>query len=117
MRRVIVESPYKADNSPDAARYERYLSACMRDCLMVHGDAPFAAHRIYTADGVLRDAVPEERALGIKAGQAWLPKARAVVVYTDLGISDGMTEGIKTAVCMGCAIEYRQLGARWEEAA
>lgn len=116
MRRVIVESPYKADNNLDAARYERYLNACVRDCLLVHGEAPFASHRMYTGDGVLRDSIPKEREFGIAAGLVWGQCAGATVVYTDLGISDGMVKGIQSAA-KNRLVEYRQLGAGWEEGA
>ena len=115
LRLVIVESPYRADNGAEAARYERYLSACMRDCLLVRGEAPFASHRLYAGDGVLRDSIPKERDLGIQAGLAWGAAADATVVYTDLGITDGMTEGEIDAANHGRLVEYRRLGAGWEE--
>ncbi len=117
MRRVIVESPYKADTEAESARYERYLSACLRDCLINHGEAPFASHRMYAQDGVLRDSVPAERDLGIEAGLAWGAKAHATIVYNDLGVSEGMTEGITAARKLGRAVEYRQLGPEWEKGA
>ena len=104
MRLVIVESPYAGDVETNT----RYLRACMRDCLQ-RGEAPYASHAIYTQDGVLRDDVPEERALGIEAGFAWRAVADATIVYTDLGISEGMQYGIEHALNAGRPIEYRQL--------
>lgn len=115
MRRVIVESPHKGTSLNERYRNKRYLDACLRDCLINHGDAPFASHRMYAGDGALRDAEPAERDLGIRAGMAWAAKARATIVYNDLGISEGMTEGITAARKLGRAVEYRQLGADWDE--
>ncbi len=110
MRLVIVESPYQGN----VARNTRYARACLRDCLM-RGEAPFASHLLYTQDGALRDAIPKERDLGIAAGLAWGAGADATVVYIDLGLSDGMKEGIKDAHRHGRSVETRQLGAGWEE--
>ena len=109
MRLVIVESPYAGD----IERNVRYARACLRDCLL-RGEAPFASHLLYTQDGVLRDAVPRERSLGITAGLAWGSMARATIVYTDLGITEGMTKGTSRAFKQGRSVEYRQLGADWE---
>lgn len=106
MRPVILESPYAGDVDANLT----YLRACLRDCLL-RGDAPIASHGLYTQPGVLRDEIPEERALGMKAGFAWIARAVATVVYTDRGISGGMKAGIKKAEKAGLAIEYRTLGS------
>jgi len=112
MRRVIVESPYAGD----VDRNTRYARACLRGCLL-RGEAPFASHLLYTQDGVLRDGDPKERALGIHAGLTWAEFAAATIVYTDLGITHGMQLGIDHANSNDRDVEYRQLGAGWEEAA
>jgi len=101
MRLVILESPFAGDVTRNVA----YARACMRDCLL-RGDAPFASHLLYTQEGVLDDNIPEERELGIKAG---FGKAKATVVYTDLGYSNGMKYGIADAMAKGRPIEYRTL--------
>ena len=36
-------------------------------------------------------------------------------VYTDLGISKGMTYGIERAKTLGRLVEERQLGENWED--
>lgn len=104
MRRVILESPFagEVDRNVDFAR------RCIRDCLK-RGEAPIASHLLYTQPGVLDDTVPEERALGIAAGLAWVRAADATVVYVDLGISGGMKLGIEAAVAGGRPVEYRTL--------
>lgn len=104
MRKVLVESPYKGNVEGNLC----YLRAAMRDCLH-RGEAPFASHALYTQDGVLDDGVPEERKLGIEAGLAWGAVADATVVYTDLGVTEGMKIGIKNAVDAGRIIEFRLL--------
>lgn len=112
MRRVIVESPYAGD----IERNMRYLRACLADCLR-RGEAPFASHAIYTQPGVLDDTDPKQRAYGITAGCAWRVMADATVVYIDLGVSQGMIEGIRHAeLCQKNdehPIEYRELGGKW----
>lgn len=104
LRLVLLESPYAGD----VERNTRYARACMRDCLL-RGEAPFASHLLYTQPGVLDDLVPAERELGIAAGLAWGSKALLTVVYTDLGISDGMQLGINRAHAIGRRVEMRRL--------
>lgn len=110
MRRVIIESPFAGD----VVRNTRYLQACMRDCLL-RGEAPFASHGLYIQAGVLRDDVPAERKHGIEAGFAWRQAADATVVYTDLGMSNGMKHGVVHAQDMAHPIEYRELGGEWKQ--
>jgi hypothetical protein len=102
---VIVESPYAGDVEANLT----YLRACLRDCLL-RGEAPIASHGLYTQPGVLDDTVPEERALGMRAGFAWRCRAAKTVVYTDRGISGGMRLGIEVAHDLDHPIEYRELG-------
>lgn len=104
MRLVILESPYAGD----IEKHVEYARLCVRDCLL-RGEAPLASHLLYTQPGVLRDEVLAERALGIKAGLAWLRVAEAVVVYVDHGISAGMRQGIECAEGFGRLVEIRRL--------
>lgn len=109
MKRVVIESPYAGDIELNL----RYLRACMADCLL-RGEAPFASHGLYTQPGVLRDDVPAERQHGIDAGFTWRSAADATVVYTDLGITRGMSAGIEHAEKGDREIVYRSLGADWQ---
>lgn len=102
---VIIESPYAGDVEQNVA----YARACLRDSLL-RGEAPLASHLLYTQSGVLDDALPEERTLGIQAGLAWVHKACKTVVYADLGVSAGMQEGIDRAHAEGRTVEWRYLG-------
>jgi hypothetical protein len=109
VRTVLVESPFKSDTLEGTERNITYLRACLRDCLL-RMEAPFASHALYTQ--VLDDNDQDERALGIAAGLSLGEKLDVTVVYTDLGVSEGMKKGIKAAQQAGRPIEYRSL-VRW----
>jgi hypothetical protein len=106
MRLVVVESPYAGRIEV----YRSYLIACLRDCFL-RGESPYASHAIGPL--ALRDDVPDERALGMRAGFAWRVPANATVVYEDFGVSKGMAEGIAHAESIGCPVERRRLGGEW----
>ena len=109
MRRVVLESPYAAPVKEGVEANIRFARACVRDCLK-RGDAPIVSHLLFTQPGILRDEVPEERSLGMRAEFAWTAVAEAVVVYTDRGISRGMKAGIAVAEKHKIPVEYRTLG-------
>lgn len=104
MIRVLVESPFAGDVEENI----RYARKCMADCFQ-RGEAPFASHLLYTQPGILNDAIPEERRLGIDAGLIWGSMADKTVVYVDRGISSGMQYGIANAEAAGRPIEYRTI--------
>lgn len=109
MKRVIVESPFAGKTQEERDRNLAYARSALRDCLL-RGEAPFASHLLYTQPGVLRDDVPDERALGMKAGLTWTGAAELVAVYCDLGITPGMQAGITRAEKNGVAVEKRSIG-------
>ena len=104
MRRVILESPYAGDIEANVA----YARRCVRDSLQ-RGEAPIASHLLYTQPGVLDDNDRAERLHGINAGLAWLAVADATVVYTDRGVSPGMSYGIAAANEAGRPVIFRAL--------
>lgn len=104
MKLVIVESPYAGDIEANVA----FAKRCIKDCLD-RGEAPIASHLLFTQPGILDDSDPAERALGIKAGHAWISVADKMVVYTNRGISKGMEAGIDAAIEINLPIEYRSL--------
>jgi hypothetical protein len=111
-KRVIIESPYRGIGTPqdgEIALNLKYLDACLRDSLILHKEAPFASHRLYTLPGVLDDDIPSERMIGIEAGLTWGDAAEATVVYTDRGISRGMQYGIDRARAVGRPVITRSL--------
>jgi hypothetical protein len=85
---------------------KEYLLRCMADCFR-RGEAPFASHFFYTE--VLNDDEIVERELGMAAGFEWMQVADMVAVYSDLGISSGMKEGIKHARQFGLVVQYRSI--------
>ena len=107
-RLVVIESPYKADTPEELERNIQYARRCMKDCFE-RGEFPFASHLLYIQPGILDDNKPHERKLGIEAGLAWTRYAHATVVYTDLGISEGMKRGITRGQEERRFIEYRSL--------
>ena len=106
---VILESPLAAPTLGERECNKIYARACMRDALL-RGEAPFASHLLYDQPGILDDTNPQERELGMAAGFVWGRYADHVVVYTDLGISQGMQRGIEMANARGTPIVYRELG-------
>ncbi|MBR9705891.1 hypothetical protein GOV14_02540 [Candidatus Pacearchaeota archaeon] len=101
---VILESPFNGNFDANI----EYARKCMRDCFL-RGEYPFASHLLYTQKGILDDTIPDERKLGIEAGLTWGKFAQKTVVYTDLGISGGMKQGIARAGKEGRNVEYRTL--------
>jgi 8-oxo-dGTP pyrophosphatase MutT (NUDIX family) len=118
MRLVVLESPFGTNLDGSRADAEtirwnlRYARTAMGHCLR-NGEAPYASHLLYTQENVLDDAVPEERKLGMEAGFAWQAQSEGAVVYTDLGVTVGMAEGIKRAVGKNLPVEFRSLGEPW----
>ena len=105
---VVVESPYAGKTDEEIEKNISYARACMRDCFL-RGEYPFASHLLYTQPGILDDGNSKERKLGIEAGLEWVKVAEATVVYTDLGITEGMKQGINRAEEDGRVVEYRKL--------
>ena len=113
-RCVIIESPYKGLTGSDeeVANNLEYLRACMADAFR-RGEAPYASHGLYTQPGVLNDQIPEERKRGMEAGFAWGERADARMVYMDLGIYEGMLEGILRAHALGQPVLCKWLCTPW----
>lgn len=105
--RVIVESPYGSEDPETVERNKAYARLCMRDSLN-RGEAPMLSHLLYTQ--VLCDDVLAERKQGIEAGLSWGPVSRHTAVYVDLGITEGMQQGIDRAKAEGRRVLIRELG-------
>lgn len=100
---TIVESPFLG-GLEWAVRYAR---AALADSLR-RGESPFASHLLYPQ--VLDDMDPESRRMGLRAGLALYPQARACAVYVDFGVTPGMVEGILAAQGATTPIVYRSFG-------
>lgn len=101
--RVIVESPFAGGFAN-----VRYARECIRDCLD-RGESPFASHLLYAQKGVLNDTIPEERRKGIDAAIGWLEVADYIVVYMDLGVTEGMMLGVIRAARANKPVHLRWL--------
>ena len=106
LRRVVVESPYKATQGYSVEKHLLYLQHCLQDCI-TRGESPDASHKFLTA--FLDDDTPRERAFGIEGGWAWGDAADAIVIYTDFGISPGMAQSIEHYKALEKTIERRTL--------
>lgn len=104
--RVIIESPFRGDTPEDAARKLDYARECVADSIR-RGENPYASHLFFPQ--VLSDALPNERALGIALGLEWAAVADFVAVYADLGISDGMRQGIEAHRAAGLSVTIRSI--------
>lgn len=110
MKLVILESPYAGN----IERNIRYARACVRDCLD-RRESAIASHLLFTQEGILNDAVPEERIRGIAAGWAWSRVADYIVFYEDLGWSRGMLGARQLYESRGVPFEIRTLGDKWQD--
>lgn len=106
MRRVQILSPFRGSTPAEQRRNVAYAQAALLDCLD-RDEAPFAPHLTYPA--VLDESEPEQRAQGISAGLEWLAVADGVVVYGDLGVSEGMVAELRQAEVLGIPVERRSL--------
>jgi len=102
---VMVVSPYAGKNPSEVKDHVEYANHAMLDCLYAHGEAPFATHVLYTK--MLDDQDPEQRKLGLQAGDEWAKLAVRLVVYTDYGLSQGMNETIEKS---GKPCVHRSIG-------
>lgn len=109
MKRVMIESPYRATEGRSIADNLSYAEEAMRDSLK-RGEAPFAMHLLYPF--YLDDRKTDERARGISCGLSWSQAAELVAVYCDFGITHGMIMAIKQAKARGITVELRALHGR-----
>lgn len=116
MKRVVIESPFgrNVDGSKctpaEYARNARYLDRCIRDSLSRGEEAPYASHGFFPAPGRLDDTDPEQRKLGIAAGQAWGAVGERIAVYEDHGVTEGMADSINQYRELKIEIVYRRIG-------
>ena len=104
---VMIESPYKNSNKEDLDKFVKYARRCMLDSLF-RGEAPFAGHLLYTQ--ILADTRPDERSIGISCDMSWLKVSDLVAVYTDYGVSKGMSIAIRRAKKLGIQVVRRKIG-------
>ena len=107
---TIIESPYAGEVEENL----KYLRACMAHSFS-RDEVPFASHGLYTQPGVLDDTDPAQRLKGMRAGfriaSALLASGEPVTwcFYVDRGWSNGMRDGLETALRFMAKIEFRSL--------
>lgn len=106
---VMIESPFKGKDWDETQRNILYARLCVRDSLYQRGEFPYASHLLLTQTGLTDDTNPEQRDIGIRAGQALAARLDLRVICQDLEISKGMEYGIEAAERIGQPIEYRNL--------
>ena len=105
-KRVIIESPFKAETPEFQLKNMFYRQECIRDSIS-RGEAPFASHQMYTA--ALDDNDPHQRLVGIACGHTWWYVAELIVFYIDLGFSPGMEKALERCHVLQFAIEKRSI--------
>jgi hypothetical protein len=90
---ALVESPYGSDELEPWQDHIRYARKACHYCLTVLKVNPQASHLFYTQDGILNDDIPEQRALGIRAGLELGTYAEQSIFFIDFGFSRGMRQG------------------------
>jgi len=112
VKRVRIESPFKARGPRVAAVNLHYAKEAVRDSLE-RGEAPFASHLLYPqCRGARPDDEPADaRGKGLSAGLAWYCEADLCAVYADHGVTPGMRMGIAAAVTEGLPVDVRFLCA------
>jgi len=106
MQRVMIESPFRAENFEMLVRNLDYAHACVRDSLR-RREAPFAMHLFYP--NYLDEYNAAERAQGITCGLMWLRAADKVALYIDHGKTPGMLAAEELALQCKIPVVYRRL--------
>lgn len=101
---VVIESPLAGDFEKNVA----YAKRCIHDSLG-RGENPYASHLLFAQPGLLDDTNEEQRDLGIECGLGWAAASAMHAIYIDLGISDGMKKGIRSALMHKKRVEFRAL--------
>lgn len=104
---VIIESPYTHRHPMGIRMHEAYLELCIHNSIMKYGETPLATHKLYTK--ALDDQKAEERQRGMERLHDLSRISDYHVVYYDLGISSGMTWGIKAALKADKLVYFRTL--------
>jgi len=106
VNRVIIATPYKGKTESEIIANVEYARQAMMDSIR-RGESPFAPHLLYPQ--VLDDGIRVQREMGMACGLNWIHAADNLIVYTDLGISDGMKAEIALANRIGLKVFYRSI--------
>lgn len=103
MRTVYICSPYRAKTEEQLKQHIEYAKELTREALL-RGDAPVTVHLYMTQ--CLTEEIPQEREIGLVAGQHIIEKCDAVIVGYRFGISEGMSQEMRIAKARGIKIQY-----------
>ena len=103
MRTVYICSPYRAKTEEQLKQHIEYAKELTREALL-RGDAPVTVHLYMTQ--CLTEEIPQEREIGLVAGQHIIEKCEAVIVGYRFGISEGMSQEMRIAKARGIKIHY-----------
>lgn len=104
---TYVASPLSAPTPLEATRNVTYAKLAMLATLVLYGESPYVPHLLLTQ--VLRDERPNERHLGMSAGEAYLLCSDQIALYLDLGLSRGMAAEVALAERIGITVVKRRL--------
>lgn len=105
-RMVVIESPFRATETYTQEQNLLYLKHCIADSVSKL-ENPYASHALLPL--ALDDGVPADRQDGIESGWQWGAHAELVAVYSDLGVTPGMSESIKHYKEAGKPVEWRRI--------
>ena len=103
-RRVVLESPYRATETATVEQHRVYLDHCVTDAES-RWEAVYASH--WGLQG--EDSDEMARQIGIRRGWEWGDLAAACVVYSDFGVTPGMSYSIDHYSSLGKPVEWRRL--------
>lgn len=106
MRCVYIASPLSHDTQLGVEIHKAYARAACSHATSL-GESVYCPH--VTLTQWLDDKVPEQRALGMAAGNAMLARMDAIIFYIDMGWSRGMKAELASARKLGLTIETRRL--------
>jgi hypothetical protein len=107
---TVIESPFRPSDD-DVRRYQGTYSRAelLRQNIifarlavadsLARGEHPIASHLLYTQ---VWSETPELREAGIRAGVRWHARSDKVILYIDLGLSQGMRNAEDNALLVGC---------------
>ena len=102
---VVIESPYAGDIERNLTYASRAMAWAIERSM-----APIASHLLYTQPGILDDAKPDQRTLGMFLGYEWMKQAHEVYFFEDYGWSSGMVQAKHMAALLGKRVRTIQIG-------
>lgn len=89
-------------------RNMRYAMLCVKESI-ARGEAPYASHVFFDRRGLLDDADPSQRRVGMECGLSWSAQAAIFAFYVDRGFSSGMSAAYLVAIRSGAVVSVRRL--------